>query len=225
MKNKIIVMAFVFILFVIGCAQEPESKGPAAITGAAVSYDVLEEEETEEEKIVEEERAVDVVKELLEEGKTVKSISYKYKGLETGNFYYDFYVKGDKVRYIPDRGTKSLEEEKSYNAVYLDKAESTAEAYCDDRKCVYKGKKADLRFVEYDILTPFDWSDKITTAEKIGEELIGSRNTWKLKANDNIVVWVDIFYGVPLKITQNDNKYEFTRMTFNDVKDSDVVAG
>ena len=224
---KKIFLSLIVLLFIIGCTQEPvQEKGPTMVTGAVVGSDVLEEDKGAEE----EEEAIDedtvAIRELLAEGKSVKSISYKYKGPETGANYYDFYVKGDKVRYIPDRGIKSMDEKNSYNAIYLDKAESTAEAYCDDRQCRYKGKKADLRFVEYDMLTPFDWLDKITTAKKVGEELLGARKTWKLEANDNIILWVDTFsYGVPLQIMHNDNKYEFTKMTFNSVKDSDVGVG
>jgi len=211
------ILGLMVVLFILGCGQKTiQEKEPAVITGAAVSSDVLKEEVEEKEKVV------DVVMELLAEGKSVKSLSYQYKGPETGNFYYDFYVKGDKVRYVPDRGIKSVDGKDSYNAIYLDKSESTAEAYCDDRQCVYKGKKTDLRYVEYDILTPFDWLDKITSAEKVSEELIGSRKTWVLEANDGIKVWADTFYGAPLQIEQNGKKYEFTKMTFNDIKDDDV---
>lgn len=223
MKNKIVFLGLV-VLFIIGCAQEQaiQEKKPAVITEDK-SSSIGEKEDTvpqETEDPIEEE-----VKDLLEEGKDVKSISYNYKGPETNNFYYEFYVKGDKVKYLPERELKSLDREDSYNSIYLDKAESTAEAYCDARQCVHKGKKADLRYVEYDISTPFDWLDKITSAEKVSEELIGSRKTWKINANDNIELWIDTFYGVPLQVVQNSNKYEFSKMVLNNLKDSDVVPG
>ena len=225
MKNKITFFILIVTLFIVGCTQGPlqeplqEKEPETPVVSAAESSDVEEEEVEEEPEAVMDE----AVKELLEEGKAVKSIFYKYKGPDTGNFYYEFYVKWDKVKYIPSREIKSLDEEDSYNAIYLDKMEKTAEAYCDDRQCVYKGKKSDLIYVDYYILTPFDWLDKIITAEKVGEELIGTRKTWKLEANDNIEAWVDVFYGVLLQVVQNDEKYEFTQMTFNDVKDSDVT--
>lgn len=229
MKNKTIPLGFFVMMFIIGCAQEPtQEKEPPVTPPPVISPDVSDKgdetiEQSTGEKEVEEDS--NPVKELLEQGKSVKSISYNYKGPETGNFYYEFYVKGDNVRYIPDRGIKSLDEKDSYNAIYLDKSEKTAQSYCDDRKCVYKGKREDLRYVDYNILTPFEWLDIITSAEKVSEEVLGSRNTWKLKANNGITAWVDVYYGMPLQITQNGKKYEFTKMVFNSLKDSDVVPG
>jgi len=212
----------------MGCGQSStQEKGPSAITGAVIGSDAIEEAETKQEVIIENkeevEQETDPVKELLELGKSVKSIFYEYKGPETGNFYYEFYVKGDNIRYIPDRGISSLDEKDSYNAIYLDKSESTAMSYCEDRQCVYKGKRADLRYVDYDILTPFEWLNIITSAEKVSEEVLGTRNTWKLKANNGITAWVDVYSGMPLQITQNNEKYEFIKMSFNSLKDSDVV--
>jgi len=225
MDNKFLFAGLAVILFIIGCTQsQTQEKGPSAITGAVVGSDAIEkEEETKDVEKQEEVEESDPVKELLELGKSVKSISYQYKGPETGNFFYEFYVKGGNIRYIPDRGISSLDEKDSYNAIYLDKSEYTAMAYCDDRQCVYKGKKADLRYVNYNILTPFEWLDIITSAEKVSEEILGSRNTWKLKANNGITAWVDVYYGMPLQITQNDKKYEFIKMVFNSLKDSDVT--
>lgn len=230
MKHKLTLLGFFIILFIIGCGQDStQEKGPSEITGAVIGSDAVEKEETKQDANVkkqeEVEQEADPVKELLELGKSVKSISYNYKGPETGNFYYEFYVKGDNARYIPDRGIKSLDEKNSYNAIYLDKSESTAMSYCDDRKCVYKGKKADLRYVDYNILTPFEWLDIMTSAEKVSEEVLGTRNTWKLKANNGITAWVDVYYGIPLQITQNGKKYEFIKMVFNSLKDSDIVPG
>ena len=230
MKHKLTLLGFFIIWFIIGCGQNStQEKGPSPITGAVIGSDAVEKEETKQEVIIENkeevEQEADPVKDLLEQGKSVKSISYNYKGPETGNFFYEFYVKGDNARYIPDRGIKSLDEKNSYNAIYLDKSESTAQSYCDDRKCVYKGKKTDLRYVDYNILTPFEWLNIMTSAEKVSEEVLGTRNTWKLKANNGITAWVDVYYGIPLQITQNGKKYEFIKMSFNSLKDSDVVPG
>lgn len=226
MNNKILILSLFVTLFIIGCGQgSTQEEVPSAITGTVIGSDAIEKEDkpTQEVKVEKQEEVTNPVKELLEQGKSVKSISYQYKGHETGNFYYEFYAKGDWVRYIPDRGIKSLDEKDSYNAIYLDKSEKTAESYCDDRQCVYKGKREDLRYVDYNILTPFEWLNIITSAEKISEEVLGTRNTWKLKADNNIEAWVDVYYGMPLQITQNGKKYEFIKMVFNNLKDSDVM--
>ena len=230
MDNKILFLGLFAILFIMGCGQSSiQEEGPSSITGSVIGSDVIEKEdepiqevEVEKQEEVKEE-VTNPVKELLEQGKSVKSISYKYKGPETGNCYYEFYVKGGNVRYIPDRGIKSVDEKDSYNAIYLDKSEKTAQSYCDDRQCKHKGKREDLSYVDNNILTPFEWINLITSAEKISEEVLGTRNTWKLKADDNIEAWVDVYYGMPLQITQNSKKYEFTKMVFNSLKDSDVI--
>ncbi len=223
MKNKIIFLGLMILLFVIGCVEETVQE-PADEKDEP--EDTAEVTETEEDIIAEPEGVIeDEVKELLEKRESVNSISYKYKGPETENFYYDFYVKDDKIRYLPYRKLKSLSEEDDYNAIYLDKSVETAEAYCDDRQCRFEGKKADLDYGGSYILTPFDWVNGITAAEKTGEELIGSRKTWKITANDGITLWVGTFYGIPLQVEKNGEKYEFSQMVFNGLEDSDVVPG
>ena len=227
MKLKLTFLGFFIILFIIGCTQSPQQeKETSPITGAVVGSEVIEKKEEAIQEIPDIKEKVeehDPVKDLLELGKSVKSISYQYKGPEIGNFFYEFYVKGDNVRYIPDRGISSLDEKDSYNAIYLDKSEYTSMSYCDDRRCVHKGKKEDLSFIKHNIPTPFEWLDVITSAEKVSEEVLGSRNTWKLEANNGITAWIDVYYGMPLQITQNDKKYEFINMVFNSLKDSDVT--
>ena len=110
----------------------------------------------------------------------------------------------------------------AYDVIYLDKESKTAQAYCDSRKCKVKGKKEDLNYEEFYIFTPLDWINEIESAEKIGEELIEKRNTWKLSTNKG-TIWVDSYYGVPMQVEFAENTYKFQKMNFNDVKDEDVI--
>jgi hypothetical protein len=224
MKSKTL-LAGLLVLLIGGCVEEqaqvlPEKQPlePAVIKAAP---NATQDEESAEESVAD--RINEEIKALLEKSKSVKSVYYKYKGPETSNHFYVFYVIGDKIKYEPAREIKSLDDEGAYNAIYVDKSEKTAEAYCDAQQCRHKGKKADLKYGDYYIPTPFDWAAKITSAEKIGEELIGNRRTWKIESNDGITAWIDLFYGVPLQVVQNGVKYEFAQMAFNTLSEADVV--
>lgn len=221
MIRKIFVLSLVLLL-VVGCSQEvavEPKKEPAEIQPDPETKEEADlQEELPEEEVLETDPKI---QELLTKGAQVKSIYYKYKGPKTDNKYYDFYVKGDIARYVPDYNT-NFDLETFYNAVYLDYAKKTAESYCDDRRCKPKGKRNDLDFGEANMFTPYDWLTQIKYAEKAGEEIIGKRNTWKLSTNDGKIVWIDTFYGVPQQVSKDGNLYEFTQMTFNNVKDEDI---
>ena len=51
-------------------------------------------------------------------------------------------------------------------------------------------------------------------AKKVGEEVIDSRNTWKIETNNGIL-WVDTFYGIPLKVDSGGNIYKFEQLAVN----------
>ena len=170
----------------------------------------------------------DEFKELLNKSKIrVKSISYKYRGPETTSIGFniiEFYVKGAKVKYLPYRELRALDNLESYNSVYIDTAAKTAQSYCDDRTCIYKGKKGDLNYEDTYIPTVFDWLNGVTQAKKVGEEVIDDRNTWKIETNKG-TFWIDTYYGIPLKIVCNDQVYRFEQIVVNGVRDSDVTPG
>lgn len=165
------------------------------------------------------------VKELLDKSKSrAKSIYYKYKGPETttaGDNFFEFYVKGTKIKYKPALLVKSLDREDSYDSIFIDKAAKTAQSYCTAAYCAYKGKKQDLNYDSVYIATVFDWVDGLTSAKKVGEEVIDDRTTWKLETNKGMM-WIDTFYGVPLKIDFSGKNYRFQQISANSVADADV---
>ena len=162
------------------------------------------------------------VKDLLDKPKTkVKNIYYKYRGPETGTNFFEFYVKGTKIKYLPAREIKAFDKPESYNAIYLDVTAKTAQTYCDDRTCLYKGKKGDLNYGNAYIQTMFDWLNGITSANKVGEEVIDDRSVWKVETNKGIF-WIDAFYGIPLKIKSSTSEFRFEQIAANSVQDSDV---
>ncbi len=56
----------------------------------------------------------------------------------------------------------------------------------------------------------------------MGEEVIDDRSTWKLETNKG-TLWVDAFYGIPLKVESGGKVYRFQQISVNSVQDSDVM--
>ena len=161
------------------------------------------------------------IKDLVDKSTSrVKNAYYRYTGPQTGNSFYEFYVKDSKIKYIPSRAIKSLNKEDSFDSIFLDKVAKTARSYCTDPTCTFKGIKAELAYSDYYIPTIFDWLD-FQTAEKIGEEQIENRATWIVKTEKGNL-WLDNYYGVPLKVESDGNTYKYSQLAVNGVKDSDV---
>lgn len=162
------------------------------------------------------------IKELFEKSKTrVSNVYYHYRGPETGSNFHDFYIKGSKIKIKPHLEIKTLDKPESYDSIFIDKAIRTAASYCEAVYCAYKGKKEDLNYGQAYILTIFDWIE-VEQATKVGEEVIDSRSTWKIETNLGFI-WVDTFYGIPLKAEANGKIYRFEQISVNSVQDSDVV--
>lgn len=207
--------AILILAFLASCApvQNPETQiNPAAQPKADT-------------KAVQEKPAQGIsaeVKELIAKHESrVSNIYYKYRGPETGSNFHEFYVKGDKVKYRPYRELKSLDQPDSFDSIFIDKAAKTAQSYCTESYCAYKGKKADLKYDEAYIPTIFDWID-VNDAKKVGEEVVDDRATWKVQT-DKGILWIDTFYGIPLKADAGGKIYRFEQISANSVQDSDVA--
>ena len=224
MRNypSIAILILIFT-FISGCTTVQEKKLPPT----AKPKITAEVNQTVEQNVTKPKQEIlnisPEVAELLNKSKTkVTSINYIYKGPETGNDFYVFYTKGVKVKYLPSRIGTILDRPDSVDSIFIDVSLKTAQTYCMDRRCIFKGKKGDLNFYDAYILTICDWLRGITDAKKIGEEVIDDRNVWKIETNRGIF-WIDTYYGIPLKIESNGNVYRFQQIAVNSVQDSDVV--
>ena len=219
MKKDLFIFYFIFLLvFMIACA--PIQKESAPISKPESKADVKLPQDT---KIEQKQEVSAEVKELLDKSKIrVRSIYYKYKGPETGNDFYEFYTKDAKIKYLPALEIKSLDAVDSYDTIFIDKTAKAAASYCVAYYCKYKGKKQDLNYDDVYISTMLDWVSGLTSAKKVGEEVIDDRNTWKIETNKGIL-WVDTFYGIPLKVESSGKAYRFQHISVNSVQDSDVV--
>jgi hypothetical protein len=231
-KMKIFYVMLVVLLFAVSaCVQQtvetqPKPQEPAEAN--VPSETTVTEEAPEIQKVPEDAKeAKEIspeVKELLSKADTrIQSLQYSYNGPETGDFLYNFYVKGGNIKYIPSYTNKVYKAgEDPWDTIYINKEVKTAETYCDDRTCQIKGKISDLDYDEYYIQTPLDWLSQIESAEKVSEEQIEKRSTWKISTNKG-TMWIDTYYGIPMKIDSDGTVYEFQKMSFNTLKDEDVV--
>jgi|SRR3989344_3203838 len=226
MKKAVLVLLVAAVLLLAACSvkqpqevpnansQNPPAKSDDSQPGA---QQVIEEEPA---VAVQQPKMTQEVAELLSRHKDkVKSIKYDYKGPETANNFFQFFVKGSRIKYMPFFA--NFDRPESYDSVFIDKIGLTARSYCQHASCTVKGKKADLVYGDYYIKTVFDWID-VDEAVKLGEEVIDSRSTWKMETNKGII-WVDTFYGIPLKAESNGETYRFQQISVNSVQDSDVV--
>lgn len=221
MKNKYLTFLFfiVILLYIASCAavQQPQT---ASKPEATVNQPAAEPPAQPKQGI-----SADV-KELLDKSKAkVRSIHYHYRGPETKKFgdnFYDFYVKGTKIRYMPALEIKTLDRADSYDTIFIDTAAKAAQSYCAAAYCAYKGKKADINYDDAYISTIFDWVSGLTEAAKVGEEVIDDRSTWKIDTNKGIL-WIDLFYGIPLKAESSGETYRFQQISVNSVEDADVI--
>jgi len=109
------------------------------------------------------------------------------------------------------------------DAVIFNTTKKTATAYCEDLgACETSGEVGEVTYDDYYVKTPFDWSNEITSAEKIGEVTLYDRETWIIEANDGMKVWLDNYYGIPLKVELGEISYEFSYPAFNKVDDEEL---
>ena len=219
MRNKLLVILCFFfaLVYVIGCTQAPQTPTATQTQTSGGANQPTQNQISPQKQTI----SADV-QDLLDKHKSkVSNIYYKYKGPQTSDNFYDFYVKGGKIKYKPYFASKVLDRQDSFDSIFIDKAAKTAQSYCADRTCVYKGKKGDLNYDDAYISTIFDWID-VKQAAKLGEEVIDDRSTWKLQT-DKGIVWVDTYYGIPLKADSSGKSYRFTQLSVNSVQDSDVT--
>ncbi len=226
MKNFLLLILVIGALFLSACAQQqaaPQQPAPqpeAQDEAAAPEQDPApsaQQQEQETQDVIEEN-----VKPLLQQASArVKSLRYKYEGPETNKALFDFWVKGTKVAYAPENKNDYSAQGDS-NIIYLDTAAQTAASYCDHRTCKPQGKRADLTYTAVYLPTPLDWLEGVTAATQVGQEQIEQRSVIIIQTN-NGKLWVDNYYGAPMRAEKDGILYQYKQMAFNDVTDAQVT--
>ncbi|GEM_PF-3087551 len=224
MKRLFLVLCIALILIVsVGCAQpQQQSQNAPKAPPPVINSNQPAQTQANSQQTRQESASKGISGEVagLLNRKKVSSVYYKYKGPQTADDFYEFYVKGSKIRYKAVPQTKVLDRPDSYESIFIDTASKTAQSYCADRVCVYKGKKQDLNYDDAYISTAFDWIN-IKDGVKVGEEVIDDKSVWKIQA-DKGIIWVDTYYGLPLKVESSGKSYRFVQYAVNSVEDADV---
>ncbi|MBW2991006.1 hypothetical protein KY348_04855 [Candidatus Woesearchaeota archaeon] len=195
--------------------EEEEEQEPEAGEDEVVLIEVEEEEEEIEDYDI---FISDEAQALFDKLDKVMSLQYSY--VESPDVLPEntYYTSREKMKINLDSKVRFTEKE-SYDTVYLDLVKKTSVAYCENRDrgtCPDKDKPFRADFDDYFIETPFDWAAKITKAELTGRsQTLENRNalevSFEIKGKPG-VMFVDSFFGIPLKMTFNDKVYEFRDM-------------
>ncbi len=168
------------------------------------------------------EPTVRVVELLGNADKRVKALEYHYRGPPDPSVVPMYTVKGSLVRIDLDpEMTISLED--FFDTVFINADTQSAVAYCRDVshiRCPDKEKAYIVEFEDYYQKTPYQWLKMLTKPVESGEEFYQSRNVVILQETlDDIPtrMWVDVFYGLPLKLEQTING-EVVRTYFDELR-------
>ena len=185
-----ILLALLISLLIMGCNPQ--------ITG-----DTIQEEQ------------IDIYEQMMRNSNRVESFSYNSS--ETGNklLYYNRYVKA----YLNEPRVKDGEK---YDIVYMDRINKVALGRCSTELC---GEK-DLEFVEVEYsefyeLDPIEWTYRYTAPVYVGEEMFGQHiaevfNITSLTGDEGRV-WIQQYYGIPLKIEFDEKTIDFINLRINTV--------
>ena len=219
--KKILIVGVIVLMLLAACQKGPEvsqmvPEEPITESALAQGLEVsLKEPDLLEETMSDEIRLL-----LQNTSKKVNSLSYQYRGPETRNTLYSVYLKGVKMAFVPDE-KNDYSGETDYNIFFLDGSTKTAAAYCTHQTCMPRGKHVTLDYEDIYFATPLDWLVGITSAEKLQEAKLERRDVMVVATNKG-KMWVDEFFGVPMKVEQNGTTYMYERMAFNAVKDEQV---
>ena len=232
MKRILVLLTVLLLVFVAGCGDKevaapsvaaPEE--PAAPTEPAETAPVAEPE-PEPEPAPTQQNDADVVK-LLEKHTKVKSLSYMYQDPENYPEFHEYIVKDDKIAVI----YTVLDQDNpvgKIDSIYIDLSAKKATAYCERASynaCPDKNKEHPLTFSTYVRDTSIDWIEKVEYAEITGQEQLDNRNVKVLKTTidgKDTTMWVDDYYGTPLKIDYGGDEYRFQDTAFNAVDEMDL---
>jgi len=255
-KLAIAIMFLLVISLISGCFYMPKYTGPQEedVEKYEEALEELEnqledltdevEEDTEQpvEKVVTTKQVVveeehksseidDEVQDILDNNYRYKSIEYDYREGERVDLpTYDVSLKDDAMKIIlPEEGGILRTDE--LDMVILDLDEQTGVGYCaSERLCIEQGEFGDVEFEDFYLETPFDWADKIESAEKVGERRLYNRDLAVVHVNDMYEYWIEEYYGIVIKVIElsDDDEVEgetlviFDNPEYNGLKNADM---
>jgi hypothetical protein len=166
------------------------------------------------------------VQDILAKGETQNAKGYGYflsKQLPSGSIAGDF-ANNIHVTQKGDVRKATLNEEyqldKDYFVYFVITDENTqqATAYCERRSCggIPDAAPRAITYSEWSWMAPHEWLDGLSDVEKLGEEDVADRNAFKLSGERDdkpILIWVDRFSGLPLRVEYDGFTYLYTKLT------------
>ncbi|MEK6809404.1 MAG: hypothetical protein AABY40_01900, partial [Nanoarchaeota archaeon] len=191
--------------------------------GSTVSDSALCPQAEEKEAAVVETSTTSEVEELLAKSKNVVSMSYDYKRVDQPlEKPLKVWIKKVTVKQELPTQTNILNS-KEMDIIVFNTLAKTANAYCESKKyCIKTGDIGAVDYNQYYLKTPLDWIEGVSSAKKKGEARLANRDVWILQLEGEVIMYVDTFFGVPLRVDNGQERYEFQNPVFNGVTDEEV---
>jgi len=226
MKKIIIPCVFLLLVFIVSSCSTQFVCSDGSIASSADDCKIIE---TSKDTATSESDMVvgfpDDLMELIQKGHNVQSFTYDYKEISKPKEpTYPYKIYGSTVkRYLPVK--TGILNQNEMDVIISDRLSKTSTAYCESLKyCIKQGEIGSVNFSEYYVDTPFDWLDRIQRAEiEIKNEELFGRGVWKVIANNGeFTIWIENYYGVPLKVTIGSETFEFRNLKFNSLNAEDI---
>ncbi|MBI5061565.1 MAG: hypothetical protein HZB67_04605 [Candidatus Aenigmarchaeota archaeon] len=169
---------------------------------------------------------------LAKQGLKVKSMIFMYQDPQNKPEKDQYFIKGEKIK-ISLAQLDHISDNIYVTTIYLDRSTQEAIGYCEAKmyRCKDPNKPFPVPFSKYERKTPVDWIAGVTYAEEVSSERIDDREVAVLQFEEDgsaVKMWLDTFFGVPLKIQVMKSgsivdEYIFEDIAFNSVTDDQLV--
>lgn len=210
----------------MGCAQSTLEGSSDSVAERPSQEGSLQEADAQQ--VAKEDQGLDEeIAKILAKRERVKSLTYTYYDSEQGAQGDHYAVLGSKIRvdnFIP----QNYHKEDLHTVVFIDRELGIQVGYCrDESRCkdIDPNKKV-TPFKNYDRRTPFDWANLIKNGKIVNTQTIDGRNTINIETTiDGVptLMWIDTYYGIPMKVQQGDFVITFDEIAFNTVKPEEVT--
>ncbi len=223
---------FLLFLLIAGCTGETSKTATSGIENQTEPLPAVENQtivpepslnvssEVKKEPVITPEAKV-----LFAKNSKLNSYTYFYYGPPNDALGISYAFFGNRSRVALTKSSR-LSDGNYYDFVYLNLSSKTAAAYCEAVDCSVKGP-LDVDFSTYILPTPLDFVNSVSSAGIKSSELIEGRKVavvpYSNKEGVNGTMWVEMTYGVPLKVIINSTKYEFREAFFNTLVEADVM--
>ncbi len=211
------------LLLIVGCQQTttdtPDT--PSAEEGPEINpitgepYQDIETKRGETTNITE-------YRELLRRASAIGSFTYKFSDTQIGEETYLYEVFGRFVK-ITLPGPEKHKTGEVYDEIIMDRVTKTALSHCSRELCPRPNIDKEVEKVDYDEYYIYDIYEYLTrtfNGAYVKEEMIGNQYTKVFSANfegNEARVWLQEYYGFPLKILIKQDDGSKRTILFEDV--------